>query len=99
MARQRTSKVELKATLIEEVIFDRRAPHAVFFQQSAIDEFLPDAISEAKALNEFEADGCEPALWETLLGLGWSYKEISAVVANPAAPPRAGYGWPVAYRQ
>jgi hypothetical protein len=89
---------KLKSRLIEEVIFDRRASHAVFFGQSAVDEFLPDAISEAKALDDFEADGCEPALWQALLGLGWNYEEISDVVANPAFRPRAGYGCPVAYR-
>jgi hypothetical protein len=84
--------------LIEEMFFDPRAPKAVFFEEKAIDEFLPDAITEAKALDDFEVDGCEAALWDTLRGLGWENSDIYEQFANPALRPKCGYGLPVAYR-
>jgi hypothetical protein len=73
------------------VFFNRAAPHAWFFGWEAMREFLPDAIAEARALDDFEADGCEPALWQALLRLGWRYDDIAAIVAKPKRRPRVGY--------
>src|ERR1700752_1184506 len=74
-----------------EAYLNERAPHAWFFSKQAMDEVLPIAIEEAKALADFEEDGCEDTLWQSLLGLGWDSDSISSIVAKPKRRRAVGY--------
>jgi len=43
---------------------------------------------------EYENDDCQAMLWHDLSQMGFSSREISAFVANPAAITNCGYGMP-----
>jgi len=57
-------------------------------------ESLDYAVRLQEIRREYENDDCQAMLWHDLLQMGFSSREISAFVANPAAITNCGYGMP-----
>jgi len=79
------------------VSYIRELPGAVFFGDLA-DEDIEYATRLQRIRREYEDDDCQATLWHELLQMGFSSREISAFVANPAAITNCGYGVPIPLR-
>ena len=64
-------------------------------ETTSITAIDPEALAYAARLQEirreYENDDCQAALWHDLSQMGFSSREISAFVANPAAITNCGY--------
>lgn len=66
-------------------------PGAKFASVDALRTHCHNAIAIEKTLNDFAADGCEPALWEEMRDLGFDTDEIAGLLANRTSRPACGY--------
>ena len=86
--------VKQNATVV--VSYIRELPGAVFFGDAIKDnEAIQYAVRLQRIRREYEDDDCQATLWHELSQMGFSRREISAFVANPAAITNCGYGMPI----
>ncbi len=73
----------------------RELPGAVFFGDAISDDEIIQYATRLQGIRrDYENDDCQAMLWHDLSQMGFTSREISAFVANPAAITNCGYGMP-----